>query len=505
MKPKHSIELPRVLGPWMAVCVVVGTVIGSGIFKKPSAVAASVPDFGLAMVAWVLVGVITLMGSLALAEVAILYPRAGGNYVFLREGYGKWAGFLWGWVEFWIIRSGSIGALATIFTESLHEILRQARGMTGNEELLTFWPRQGVTITVIAVLGWINARGTRWGGALQLVITFVKVFSLLSIALLPWIVMALALEVPTPPTVERLQPLWPSDWSNVDWRKFGTALIGIFWAYHGWMNIAPVAEEVKNPSRNIPRALLLGTLTVIVLYLSVNLGYYLVIESSLMPSLGNRTVAAEFCVRLFGPIGAMLASLAVMISVFGALNGNLLVGPRLLFAMGKDGLGPRWLTHIHPSFETPYLAQATLTSWTILMVVGAGCLLTFGLPVFHLGDYTFDLNLPPGANPFDLLTDYAMFGALSFETLAVASIFIFRARFPVGKVELPYRCPLFPVLPTLFVLAQFAVLGNMFTTRPTESLFGVGFMVTGALVYCGWFRNAKALDETPASSIEETR
>src|SRR5688572_572793 len=144
--------LRRVLGPWMATALVVGTVIGSGVFKKPSAVARDVPEVGLALFAWVLVGALTLMGALALAEVSVLWPRAGGNYVFLREGFGRGAGFLWGWVEFWIIRSASIAALATIFTESLHDVLRQARGIPSDQELLSFWARQAMTMCVIAVL-----------------------------------------------------------------------------------------------------------------------------------------------------------------------------------------------------------------------------------------------------------------------------------------------------------------------------------------------------------------
>src|SRR5262249_18061993 len=159
---------------------------GSGVFKKPQAVAEAVPFFGLAIAAWVLVGILVLFGALVYAEVAVLYPHAGGNYVFLREGYGRWAGFLWGWVEFWSIRAGSIAALASIFTDSFHGVLKQARSLGPEEELLTFWLRQGVTVTVIAVLALVNARGTRWGGMLQLVVTTVKVLSLLCVALLPF-------------------------------------------------------------------------------------------------------------------------------------------------------------------------------------------------------------------------------------------------------------------------------------------------------------------------------
>src|SRR5579859_260395 len=164
--------LLRALGPLTAIAVVVGTVIGSGVFKKPQVVALNVPYFGLAALAWVLVGLLAMLGALALAEVAVLYPRAGGNYVFLREAYGRLFGFLWGWVEFWIIRSASLAALATIFTESLHDILRneafqQAVGLSPGTQL-GFWPQRILTVSVLAALAWVNILGVRWGGLVQL-------------------------------------------------------------------------------------------------------------------------------------------------------------------------------------------------------------------------------------------------------------------------------------------------------------------------------------------------
>src|SRR5450432_2206863 len=155
--PPPSQQLPRVLGPWMATALVIGTVIGSGVFKKPHAVAKDLTEFGLIMLAWVLVGVLAFFGSLILAEVAIIHPRAGGNYVYLREGYGRWAGFLWGWVEFWIIRAGSIAALGTIFTETFHDILRYYFNQAGTRtDVLGPWALTGVTVTVIAVLAFVN-------------------------------------------------------------------------------------------------------------------------------------------------------------------------------------------------------------------------------------------------------------------------------------------------------------------------------------------------------------
>lgn len=485
----QSNQLPRVLGPWMAIALVIGTIIGSGVFKKATSVSKNVEEFGLVVVAWVLVGVITLIGALALAEVAVLLPKAGGNYVFLKEGYGRWAGFLWGWVEFWIIRSGSIAALSTIFSEQVHAILRHARGVDG--DVLSFWALQGMTITVIAVLTFVNSRGTRLGGGVQLVITVVKVTSLILIALLPFIVVGLSSEPRARPASAYLPPIWPSEWTMAKISLFGGALIGVFWAYHGWMNIAPVAEEVKNPSRNIPLALFVGVLGVIVLYVSVNIAYYLVLPRETIIGIKGRTVAGEFALVLLGKIGIILASVAVMMSVFGALNGNLLVGPRLLFAMGRDGLAPNALARLHPRFQTPALAGTVLTSWAILLVICVGLMTQYRVPVLELSSFSLDVNLPVGKEPFDVVTDFAMFGAISFETLAVASLFVLRRRYPRDQVQIPYRCPLYPWLPMIYVAFMGAVLFNMFTTQRSESLIGVGFILVGAAVYALFLRRLK--------------
>src|SRR5207302_2253537 len=186
--PTSQPGLVRVLGPVMGTAIVVGTVIGSGVFKKPQVVAENVPNFGIAILVWVAVGLLALLGALALAEVAVLFPKAGGNYVFLREGYGPLFGFLFGWVEFWIIRSASLAALATIFTESLHDVLRETVGAAKGSEVLGYWEQRGMTVAVILGLALVNVRGVRWGGGLQFFITAVKVGSLIAIGLLPFVI-----------------------------------------------------------------------------------------------------------------------------------------------------------------------------------------------------------------------------------------------------------------------------------------------------------------------------
>jgi amino acid transporter len=497
--------LVRALGPLMATAVVIGTVIGSGVFKKPQAVAENVPYFGLAAAVWVLTGLLAFLGALSLAEVAVLYPRAGGNYVFLREGYGRLGGFLWGWVEFCIIRSASIAALATIFAESLHDVLKnqaiqEALPPALRTESLSFWELRALTVAVILALALVNVRGVRWGGSLQLFITLVKVGSLIAIALLPFIMLLLARSASegtgAKPQAANLSPAWPDSFTAINVGGIGTAFLAVLWAYHGWMNIAPVAEEVTKPQRNIPLALLAGVATIIALYLGANLAYSLVIPRDEMAMLKETTVATEFSLRLLGPIGAALASAAVMISVFGALNGNLLVGPRLLYAMGEDRLAPRALGAVHPRYHTPAVAILVMAGWSAALVVVGSLLTRYELPVIHIGSSQIDLNVPKDKSLFDILTDFAMFGAVIFETMAVLSIFVFRRRFPMASR--PYRCWGYPLTPAIYVVLPAFILGNFFVNQRTEAALGVGFIALGMGVYYLLFRGGKHVRLMPA-------
>ena len=200
-----------------------------------------------------------------------------------------------------------------------------------------------------------------------------------------------------------------------------------------------------------------------------------------MASLEGTTVATEFSLRLLGPIGAAAASAAMMCSVFGALNGNLLVGPRLLFAMGRDGLAPRSLAQVHPRFHTPALSIMVLAAWSALLVLGGALLTTYRLPAISLAGWDLDLNVPVGKPLFDILTDFAMFGAVIFETLAISTIFVFRWRLP--DAERPYRCIGYPVVPAVYVAIFTLVAVNMFIKQRTEALTGVAFIVLGAGAY----------------------
>jgi amino acid transporter len=386
-----------------------------------------------------------------------------------------------------------------------------------NEDVLSDWAEVGLTVSLIVVLALVNIRGVKWGGLLQLFITTVKVGSLLLIVLVPFAVLAF-FQRPDQPLVsaERLTPAWPpadtSAWALLT--GFGAAMIGVMWAYHGWMNITPVAEEVKDPQKNIPRALLAGVGLVIGLYLGANLAYSLVIPQNEMwrmtdakleeppriappgtESLSDQekkeqltnldpTVAIGFGRRLFEGfgvaeavrIGVAVAAAMVLISAFGSLNGNILVGPRLLFAMGADGLAPRALQQLHPVYRTPALATAVQAGWCVLLVVGVAAVLTWQ------SAFNWEL-LSGGTSSFDALTDFAMFGAIIFETLGVATIFVFRRRLP--NAERPYRCWGYPWLPAAYVviMALVALTYLVDDKKRPIALVGVVFIAVGALVY----------------------
>jgi amino acid transporter len=457
--------LARALGPVVATALVVGTVIGSGVFKKPAGIADKVPYTGLVAMLWVLGGLLVILGALAYAEVCVILPRAGGNYVFLREAYGRLFGFLWGWVEFWIIRTASIAALATIFIESLNDVLRTP----GIDRPLGFWEQKFGIVAAIIILAAVNVRGVRWGGGLQVFITVVKVGSLLAILALP--VVALVVALGAEPSASNFRPVWPDNWGAVKFGALGSAFLGVLWAYHGWMNIGPVAEEVRRPQRNLPLSLLLGVGIVVFLYLGANVAYYSILPGGEMAPLskeGSPPVVTAMFLRLLGPVGTMLASAAIMCSVFGALNGNLLVGPRLLYAMGEDGLAPRVLREVHARYRTPAAAIWVMAGWSALLVLSVAVL-------------TYTNVLDSTKSHFDYLTNFAMFGAVIFETMAVVSIFVLRRK--MADAPRPYRCWGYPVVPALYVILPACVLVNYFVNEQAEALGAGGIITAGVVVY----------------------
>jgi APA family basic amino acid/polyamine antiporter len=476
--PKST--LARALGPAAATAIVVGTVIGSGIFKKPQVIAANVPFFGPTMVIWSLGGILAFMGAVALAEVAVLWPRAGGNYIYLREAFGPGCGFLWGWVEFGIIKAATIAALGALFADTVRNLMG-VFGLTSAAWLANAFVQPMLTVMIIVALAAINILGVKQGGSFQVAVTAMKFGTIALLAFLPLAACLLPFILNRDSvSLSHWQPLWPSTaiWS---WRGAGIAFVGVLWTYHGWMNVAPVAEEVRTPAREIPLALFAGIGLVTVLYLSINLAYRSTMSAEQMAHLGNFNAAAEMCRRILGKAGVILASIVVLVSVLGGLNGNLLAGSRVLFALGRDRLAPAGLARVHPRFRTPHFSILVLACWSSGLVLGTGWLIDHPLPVFQAGRWTIDLNPPRGKALFDVMSDYSMFGAAIFETLAVATIFVFRRRSP--DVPRTYRCWGYPAIPGLYVAIMLAVVLGMVMWQRAEAMVGLLFIGGGAAVY----------------------
>ena len=457
--------LPRVLGPLDAIAVVVGSIIGSGIFLKASTVAKELESFGPIISVWILIGVVTLCGSLALAELAAMLPHAGGPYVYLREAYGPLPAFLWGWTEFWIIRTGSIGALACATVIYLNELVPMTR--------LT----QGLTaIAIVAGLSAINVFSTRWGAAVQNAATIAKVLFLIGIIVLPVLLQEA--------DVSRLQPVWPREVSGSFWRAFGLAMIAVLWPYDGWINIAPVAEEIRNPQKNVPLGLIVGMLVVIAVYVGTNISYHLMLTMDEL--IATPAVASAVCERLFsrfGDFGGQLAAIGVMCSTFGAVNSNMLTGPRIYFAMARDGFLPARIRDVHQIHRTPANAIWIQAAWTIVLLTGAYF-------------WESDLRNDP-RDVFDALTDFVIFGGSIFYAMAVGAVFVLRRTRP--DLPRPYRTWGYPVTPLLYLGVFAAAMVSMLLDKPAQSAKGT-ILIFGGVIYYYLMRRWNASRISPPSS-----
>ena len=445
------------MGLATAISLVVGGTIGTGVFKKPQVVAQNLGTFDWAIFAWIICGVLAFFGTMALAELSALFPHAGGNYVYLKRGYGPLAGFLWGWIEFWVMRTGSIAALAWLSTEALFIGFLRI-------ELDPFGILMG-SLGVVLFLTVINSIGLSWGSAFQNLTTWLKIGTLLIIIALP-VVLG---QVETKHLTEQM-PGVPS-------RAVGLAgaMLAILWAYKGWADLGAVAEDIKEPSRNLPRAFGYGIAIIAGLYVGANIAYALVLSPEEMAKLPEgQIVASAFVQRLILPFGqgasdwsGRIVSLAIFISAIGAMNASLLVGPRGYFALARDGLFPSWLSGTSGKETTPLLAILLQSAWTCMLIIGAEL----------ARRYFVDFK----KNPFDTLTDYVVFGAVIFETLAVSAVFRMRTLEP--DLPRPFKCWGYPWAPILHVLAMAYVLEETIRGDWLQSSVGIGFILVGAVVY----------------------
>lgn len=432
---EESDRLPRRLGVWSAAAVLVGSTIGSGIFRVPSVVAGDVGTVGSIALLWMIGGLVALVGALTIAELAVMFPRSGGIYVFLREAYGPLPAFLFGWTELVVIRPSALGAIAMLFAEYVEE----------------FVPMSGTAVRIVAasailVLAAANIRSVDWGALVQNLSTVAKVVALVALAGLAFLLGDPSLGAFDGGGIE----FEPRSWGG-----FGVALIAVLWAYDGWADLTFMGGEVRDPSRTLPRALLGGTLAIIVIYLIVNAAYLFVLTVDDMS--GRPLVAADAARRIFGEAGAAVVAAMVMMSAFGALNGATMTGPRIFFAMADDGLFFRPIARVHPTYRTPWAAIA------LAAALGIGYV---------------------SVRTFEQLADSFILGIWPFYALAVGAVFRLRRIRP--DLPRPYRTAGYPWVPLLFLLASVAMLLNAVVEQPASTLFGFGLILLGVPVYYGW-------------------
>jgi amino acid transporter len=435
-------RLARRLGLWSAVAVVIGTTIGSGIFRTPASVAQLVGDVPLFFVAWVVGGVVALAGALTYAELAAAFPRSGGIYVFLREGFGPLPAFLFGWAELWIIRPGAFGAIG--ITASAYTLRTLGLDPAASVLGLPLRAEQALGAVYILIVAGVNYYGIHRGAILQNVSTALKVGALVALVLV-----GVALgdgQGVAQITAQR---------AAVGLSPFLLAMVGILWAYDGWADLSFVGGEVREPGRNLPRALLLGTGAVVALYLAANAVYLYLIPMVQMRA--AELVAADVAALVVGPVGVGLVSAAIAVSTFGTLNGSMMTAPRIFFAMAEDGLFPRAIARVDPVTRSP---------------TGA-VLLTAGLGVVFISIRTFTEL----ANQF-------VIGIWPFYALAVAAVFVLRRQRP--DLERPYRAWGYPLVPFLFLLGSLLLLGNYLVTEPGAFAVDIGVILTGVPVYYVW-------------------
>ena len=396
------------------MAVVVGSTIGSGIFRSPAGIADRVPSPLALLFIWVLGGLFALCGALTLAEIAGYLPRTGGFYAFLREGWGRIPAFLFGWGQLTIVRAAALGAIAITFAEYFLRVLGFDPTVAPYDQYARY-----VAAAAIALTATFNILGVRWGATVINVTTLAKFGGLAFIVFL-------ALAIGWPQTGGHFTPLVPE--GSVQAGAFGLALVSVLWAYDGWADVTYVAGEVTEPRKNLPRAIIGGTLAVMAIYVLANIGYMAVLPIEEIRT--SRLVAADVAEKIIGRPGVIFVSVTVMISTFGTLSAVLLTSPRVLFAMADDGMLFAPIAKVHPKYQTPYVA--------------IGLVATLGL--------IFVLLLR-----FEKLADTFVIAMIPFYALGVAAVYRLRRR---PGYSPSFRTPGYPVVPALFIASVAYLLLN---------------------------------------------
>ncbi len=486
--PAGHPTLKRALGPLMALAVVVGNVIGSGIFLKPGNIAAASGSFPLIIGVWCLGGLLCILGALCFAELATMLPHAGGLYVYLRRAYGRLPAFLFGWNEFLFARPASIGALAVAFVGSLN----LAAGWSDST-----WRDLLLAVVLIIGMAWINIVGVLWGGRVQLATTAVKVLFLGLVAALPWM---FSLVVPDAVDLQNFRSTASPREVGLA-AQIGTVLLAVMWAYNGWHGVTPLTEELHHPQRNIPLALFGGVGILIFLYVAANFAYHGVLSMQEMQESGDHA-AERMLLKLVGPAGQSAMSLVIMCSTFGAINTNLLQSPRITFAMGRDGAFFRDLGRVHATYRTPAVAIFCTSLMSSLLVAAVA--------VAKLAFRDFASSRAPGEllrrivdslhddSMFELLTNFVIFSASLFYMLAVLAVIVLRVRHP--EWERPYRTWGYPLVPLAFLAVYVWFMSQIYVSSPLESRTGLLLIALGVPAFWLYRRFAGRPESSESSS-----
>jgi basic amino acid/polyamine antiporter, APA family len=429
-------ELTRGLGPWAAASLVVGTIIGTGIFLKTAVMAHTAGSAAWVLAAWFCAGALSLFGALTYAELGAMFPHAGGEYVFLRKGYGPAMGYLYAWNRFWIATPGSIAAYAVGTTTFLAGVLP-----TDPDD-------KRIAVGLVALFTGVNCLNVRTGGWVQTVLTVMKVVMIGGLAF------------------GALFFAQGGDWSRVadtgpgfpGWSAFGAMVLAALWAYDGWNNLPMAAGEVRDPQRNLPRAIIWGSLGVFAIYALVNLGYFHALPFAAVES--SNSVAQDTAATFLGGTAQGLLAAAMGISAISAMNGSMLTGARVPYAVASDGLAPRALAKVAEGARIPIVA----------VLVQGGLAMIYSL-----------------SGTFNELTDAVVFASWLFYALNAGTVLLLRKREP--DRERAFRVPGFPIVPVIFMALAGLLLVNTIWAAPQASALGLGTTALGAVVFFAFYRN----------------
>lgn len=445
--------------------LVVGAVIGSGIFLTPGLIAAGLPSPGLLIAVWLAGGLVTMCGALSFGELGAMFPQAGGQYIYLREAYGPAAAFLFGWGFFGFIMCGGLAALAVGFAEFFGSFVPSLAvgvrilhfSVFGLSYTLT--AGQVVAAAAILLLTLLNTFGIRAGVAVQNLLTVFRIGAVLAIVVLGAL-------FGTKSGGSNFHPLFQGMPAFPDLvRPLGLALVAIFWTYDGWYSVNCTAEEIRRPERNIPRGLALGVGAVTVLYVAVNVIYLVALPIGRLK--GVTRVGELVTTSLFGGGVSAAISAVIMVSVFGCLNANLLFGPRVYYAMAKDGSFFRAMARLSPRWRVPARALWGQAAWSAVL-----CL----------------------TGTYEALYEYMVFALLVFFAATGLAVIILRRRRP--DLARPYRTTGYPVVPGLFIVVSLAIFLNMVVSAPMKSAVGLALLGAGLPAYALW-RRRRAVPASP--------